>query len=81
MTEGRSTYTVKLKSHLDAGWLKRLPAESMAVGYEQALPVTTVTLNVIDQAELVGVLSEMHGLGLRLLSVVYISDVPAGKPT
>jgi hypothetical protein len=76
MTSGRSIYTVKLKSHLDAGWLKRLPARSMAIAYEGDVPVTTFTLDVIDQAELIGVLSELHGLGMRLLSVIFEADEP-----
>lgn len=63
-------YRVRLKSHLDSGWLSHFPVVTMTAGYDAAkTPVTTLVVGVQDQAELMGLLMELHGMGLALLSV------------
>jgi hypothetical protein len=63
-------YRVRLKSHLDSGWLSDFPVVTMTAGYDTAkAPVTTLVVGVQDQAELMGMLMELHGMGLALLSV------------
>ncbi|MCS6847594.1 MAG: hypothetical protein RMN52_07770 [Anaerolineae bacterium] len=63
-------YRVRVKSHLDSGWLSNFPVVTMTAGYDASkAPVTTLVVGVQDQAELMGLLMELHGMGLTLLSV------------
>lgn len=63
-------YRIRLKSHLDSSWLSHFPIVRMTAGYNAAkAPVTTLVVGVQDQAELMGMLMELHGMGLDLLSV------------
>lgn len=63
-------YRVKLRTHLDSTWLSQFPVTRLTAGYDAARkPVTTMIVSVRDQSELMGMLLELHGLGLTLLSV------------
>lgn len=68
-------YRVKLRSHLDASWLAHLHVTRLAAGYDAArMPVTTLTVNVTDQADLIDLLAQLHGMGLSLLSVQLLAS-------
>jgi hypothetical protein len=63
-------YRVRVRTHLDSSWLSQFPVVKMTAGYDTARkPVTTMIVSTRDQSELMGMLMELHGLGLTLLSV------------
>jgi hypothetical protein len=67
-------YRVRLRSHLNSSWLSSFPVVRMTAGYDTAhKPVTMLIVSMSDQAELMGMLMELHGLGLTLLSVQTIT--------
>lgn len=66
-------YRIVLRSHLGSVWVASLPIVEFAATYDaRHAPVTAMTMRVTDQAELMGVLSELHGLGLDLLSLDFV---------
>ncbi len=63
-------YQVQVAGHLDskrAAWFESL---TLAKGYgEDGTPITTMTVEVLDQAMLHGLLVQIRDLGLPLLTV------------
>jgi hypothetical protein len=73
-------YRIKLRTHLDAGWLSHFPVVTLTAGYDAAkTPVTMLVVGVQDQAELMGMLMELHGMGLALLSVQTLAGRSKGR--
>ena len=65
-----TTYQLVLISHLSQSWLSPLPAAELRMSYDTNLnPITTMVLGVADQAELMGLLAELHANGLQLVSL------------
>ena len=63
-------YIVRVKPVIAAHWLAMFTAlEVSIIDDDTSDPQTALLLHVADQAQLMGVLSEMHGMGLQLLSV------------
>jgi hypothetical protein len=63
-------YRVRVRTHLDSSWLSEFPVVRLAAGYDShRQPVTTMIVSVRDQAELMGMLMELHGMGLSVLSM------------
>jgi hypothetical protein len=80
MASGAFVYIVKVRSHLAASWLASFPVISLVPGFDGShRPMTTMTLEVIDQSELMGFLTELHGMGLQLL-LVRDQNMPALEP-
>ncbi len=61
-------YEVQVNTHLDCQWLDYLPVAEKSNGSEND-GATRLVLQVVDQAELMGIMNMLHGLGLCLLSV------------
>lgn len=66
----RDTYSVCVKSVLDEGWIDALQLDEVATQrYYAGPPRTVLTIRIIDQAELLGLLNRLHNMGLTLLSI------------
>ena len=64
------TYRVCIASHLSPDWLAMPSVVNLTIGYDSAgRPITTLNVEVVDQSQFIGVLNEMHGVNLSLLSV------------
>jgi hypothetical protein len=65
-----SIYHICVRSILDEGWVRTLQVDPIATHRHYAgLPRTTLTLQVSDQSQLLGLLNQLHNMGLTLLSV------------
>ncbi len=66
----REIYHISIRNILDEGWIRALQIEPIATHRHYAGPPRTVlTLQVCDQAELLGLLNRLHNMGLKLLAV------------
>jgi hypothetical protein len=78
---GRGTYEIVIKGHLDeelSYWLEGL---TVACGFgEEGTPLTTLTVQIADQAALHGVLANIRDLNLPLISVCPAGDVTQVEP-
>lgn len=75
------TYRVVVVSHLSSDWLAMPGVVALTTGHDVVgWPTTTLLLEVIDRAQMLGLLYEMHDLNLTLLSVELVrrSDPSAG---
>lgn len=69
------TYRLCVQSHLSQEWLAMPGVVTLTVGYDSTgWPITSLLLEVIDRAQLLGILGEMHDLNLALLSVEWVRD-------
>jgi hypothetical protein len=62
-------YVIKVQGYLDDGWARQLGlslSHSLSV---DDVPLTILQGQLVDQAALFGVLNQLYGLGLPLLSV------------
>lgn len=63
-------YSVCVKSILDEGWIYALQLDPVATRRHYAGPPRTVlTVRLMDQSEMLGLLNRLHNMGLTLLSV------------
>lgn len=63
-------YQMVLRAHLGNFWKKALPVVDFANTFDaRNAPITEMTVRVRDQAELIGLLNEMHDFGLALISL------------
>lgn len=70
MHKDSSTYFVRVQPILPLHWLGTFSAMEMAIAdADTKTRQTTLRVQVIDQAQLLSVLNEIHGMGLLLLSV------------
>jgi len=70
MTLPHAIYRVCVRSILDEGWVRSLPVNPIATHRHYAGPLRTIlVLQITDQAELLGLLNQLHNMGLTLLSV------------
>jgi hypothetical protein len=70
-------YHVQIGAKLDQTWLDYLPVvEGQLPGLKQSDAHTSFVLRVVDQAELMGIINSLHGLGLCLLSVKRLGEEP-----
>mgnify|MGYP006955409096 CR=1 FL=1 len=68
-------YYVEVGARLDQRWLEYLPVVdnrdcNLAIGAAG----TAMVLYVVDQAELMGIINSLHGLGLALMLVKRLAD-------
>jgi hypothetical protein len=61
---------------MDRAWEDWLEASCICSVVEDGQPVTRLTVQFKDQAGLIGVLRQLHGMGLELLSVTRVSNRP-----
>lgn len=62
-------YSVCVRSILDEGWIHALQVKALATQRHYIAPRTVLTLQLADQAELLGLLNRLHNMGLTVLSV------------
>ena len=62
-------YTVCVRSILDEGWVRALHVKALTTQRHYTVPRTMLTLQLADQAELLGLLNRLHNMGLTVLSV------------
>jgi hypothetical protein len=63
-------YRLTVQSHLNSSWPSALPVIQFATAYDtSSAPVTSITLRVVDQSELVGIMVNLHGHGLLIHSL------------
>ena len=63
------TYEIQVQFHLSQDWAASIPARLTLCYSPAGLPISTIAVSVQDQAELIGILNELHGHGMRILSV------------
>ena len=59
-------YHIRVKGHLDLSWSEWF--EGLKISYEPE-GISDLFGTIIDQAELIGILTKIHNLNLELLSV------------
>jgi hypothetical protein len=65
-----ATYRIRIQGYLDNTWANELGGLTFTNHVASRRPmVTALTGRVIDQAELLGVLNRLYGLGFPLLSL------------
>lgn len=63
-------YQLKVAGHLDDKWAMWFEALDLVKEYsEDGTPITTMTVEVLDQAMLHGLLAQIRDIGLPLLAV------------
>lgn len=63
-------YSVCVRNILDEGWIRALDLEPIATYRHYAGPPRTVlTVRLLDQSEMLGLLNRLHNMGLTLLEV------------
>ena len=73
----RDIYAITVRSIVDEGWVRALQVKPVETVRHYGEPArTTVTVEIIDQAELFGLLRRIHSGGLTLLSVALLSTCP-----
>ena len=65
------TYQINVKSHIDEQWSERL--EGLAVTYDKH-DNTVLIGSLVDQADLLSLLNEIHALNLTLISVTRLEN-------
>ena len=68
-------YRISVVGTLNSNWSDYFHAATIATesASDQKM-VTTLTANVMDQADLVGVINALYGLGLPFLSIEYVES-------
>jgi len=68
------TYAIEVAGLMDRAWEDWLEAPSIVAAMRDGQPVTRLTVQFQDQAGLIGLLRQLHGMGLELLSVVRLRN-------
>lgn len=75
MRDTSALYMLVVRYHVSKTWPAALPVVRFSTTYDaRHAPVTSMTLCVADQAELVGILVNLHGQGMQLESVARLDD-------
>ncbi len=68
-------YRLVVYSHLGPTWLASLPVVDFTTSRDaQQAPITCMTLHVADQSELIGLLVNLHGNGLMVVSLNHLES-------
>lgn len=71
-----TTYQIEVPGHVDERWSDWIDGMTVTVKCKNdASPISTLTCEV-DQAALQGLLRRLYALGLPLISVKHIDDLP-----
>jgi len=74
----QNQYRIVIRSHLGSTRIIALPiVDYMTTFDERSAPITTMTLQVTDQAELIGLLNELHGGGMELVALNHLNQESA----
>ena len=66
----RATYQIIIKGKLDQRWAELFNSSTVSMTYSADEKLQTIfTIQVHDQAELLGMLNRLHGFNLSLLQV------------
>lgn len=75
-------YQIEVQGSISAKWLDRLGAMQVIASADTSdKGLTVLRGSVIDQAELSGILNTLYGLQLRLISIQFLGNEPAEKPS
>lgn len=69
-------YEIDIAGLLDAAWEDWLEAPRIVITVKDGQPVTRLTVQCLDQAGLIGVLRQLHGMGLELRSITRLRPSP-----
>ncbi len=73
MRDHPAHYRLVLRSHLGSSWTESLPVVDFATTLDaERGPVTCMTLRVADQAELIGLLVDLHAHNLIVESLKHL---------
>jgi hypothetical protein len=70
------SYEIEVAGLMDRAWEDWLDAACIRSAVKDGQPVTRLTVQFKDQAGLIGVLRQLHGMGLELLSVTRLVNQP-----
>lgn len=73
------SYEIEVAGLLDRAWEDWLEAPCIVAMVQDGQPVTRLTVHFPDQAGLIGLLRQLHGMGLELLSVTRVEKRPASR--
>ena len=64
------TYTIQVQYHIGDDWIAAWSLTQLTRAFSTSgTPISTLVVLVQDQAKLMGLLNDIHGHGMRLLSV------------
>jgi hypothetical protein len=67
-------YEIEIAGLIDTAWEDWLEAPRIQATVKDGQPVTRITVQFQDQAGLIGLLRQLHGMGLELLSITQIGN-------
>lgn len=67
-------YEIEVSGLLDSDWEDWFEAPRIVTTVKDGQPVTRLTLECKDQAGLIGVLRQLHGMGLELRSITRLGS-------
>ena len=67
-----ATYQIKVPGQLDEHWSEWNGTMALTVEHQDDGPPITILTGTVDQAALQGVLRQLYGLGLPLISVICV---------
>jgi hypothetical protein len=70
------SYEIEVAGLMDRAWEDWLEAPRIVAMVLDGQPVTRLTVHFQDQAGLIGLLRQLHGMGLDLLSVIRLRNQP-----
>lgn len=70
------SYEIELAGFMDRAWEDWLESPRIQTTVKDGQPVTQLTVQFHDQAGLIGLLRQLHGMGLELLSVTRLRSGP-----
>ena len=70
------SYEIEVAGLIDRAWGDWLEAPRIRATVKDGQPVTRLTVQFKDQAGLIGLLRQLHGMGLELLSVTRLGNPP-----
>lgn len=70
------SYEIEVVGLIDRAWGDWLEAPRILATVKDGRPVTRLTVQFKDQAGLIGVLRQLHGMGLELLTITRLGKQP-----
>ena len=67
------TFHLQIDSRLDPLWLSDFPiVATLPEAGDRCEPLTTLVLRVVDQSQKMGIINELHSMGVALISLARI---------
>lgn len=70
------SYEIEVAGLIDRAWEDWLEAPRIQSTVKDGQPMTRLTVQFKDQAGLIGLLRQLHGMGLELLCVMRVGNCP-----